>query len=383
MGSGITSGECSEQDTLNVSEKSVLGWLYTPTDTSIITIIIPMIWCLGIITNLIFLFVLCRVPKLRSETNTYLAHLAIADLLYLSLGSALNIWSYTASRVAFHVPFVNSAQCICFFTIVNTGYFASITLVTMVSFERYLALCHPVKHLKVRGRRRTYKMVAVCWLVGLIFSVATVPGSVVLRVLCLQWPDVEEFWDYPTSITFCGPVTPQVDFFVPPLLNVPWLIAMVANIYMYVRILEVLSKRSSKNSGINKHHKAVQIRNQVARMLIVNGVVFFLCQTPYRIFSLAGWICWLAQIPNPLAVALGNNQIWLSLIPQYVNGMINPLIYGAMNSIYRSSFREAFHCNGRVRQRDTSAFAISTADQSKSNATVETLAINDITETKL
>ncbi|XP_038048181.1 neuropeptides capa receptor-like [Patiria miniata] len=380
MGAGITSVECSEQDTVNISQEAVSSWLYTPLDVSIKTIVLPIIWCLGIITNLTFLFVIVRVPKLRSDTNIYLAHLSLADLLYSSMASAYHIRSYTASVVAFHDPFVNSAQCVSFFTVMNTGYFASIALVTMVSFERFLALCHPIKHLKIRGRRRTRRMIAICWLVGFLFSASTSPDILVLNVRCLQWPDVDAFLDYPSSYLYCGPVSPRVNYFIPPLLNLPWIMAMVANVSMYVRILQMLNKRTSnQNITVNTDHDATRIRNHVAKMLVANGTVFFLCQAPYRIFSLSRWICLLAQIPDPFRAALGSEITWISLVPQYINAMVNPLIYGAVNPAYRSAIRVAFKCKGQARRQNASLSVMRAPKQNNTTA----LAIDENIETRL
>ncbi|XP_038048153.1 neuropeptides capa receptor-like [Patiria miniata] len=375
MGAGITSAECSEQDTVNISQEAVSSWLSTALDVSISTIVLPIIWCLGIITNFTFLSVIVRVPKLRSDTNIYLTHLSLADLLYLSLASAYNIRRYTASVVARHYPFVNSAQCFSFFTVANTGYFASIALVTMVSFERFLALCHPIKHLEIRGRRRTHRIIAICWLMGFLFSASTSPGILVLHVRCLQWPDVDAFVDYPSSYAYCGPVSPWVDYFIPPLLNIPWIMAMVANVFMYARILQMLNKRTSnKKITVKKYHYATHIRNQVAKMLVANGTVFFLCQAPYRIFSLSGWICLLAQIPDPFLAALGSGTKWISVVPQHINAMINPLIYGAVNPAYRSAIRVAFKCTGQARRQHASTSAVNGAEQN--NTTI--VAVDDI-----
>ncbi|XP_038048187.1 neuropeptides capa receptor-like [Patiria miniata] len=380
MGAGIISGECSEQDTVNISQEAVSSWLHTPMDVSISTIVVPIIWCLGIITNLTFLFVIVRVRKLRSDTNIYLAHLSLADLLYLSLGSAYDIRRYTASVVARHGPFVNSAECVSFFTVINTGYFASVALITMVSFERFLALCHPMKHLKIRGRGRTHRMIAICWLVGLLFSASTVPRVLALNVVCLQWPDADAFVEYPSSYAYCGPVSPRVNYFIPPLLNLPWIMAMVANVFMYVRILQMLNKRTSnQNITVNTDHDATHIRNHVAKMLVANGTVFFLCQAPYRIFSLSGWICLLAQIPDPFRAALGSGTIWISSVPQNINAMINPLIYGAVNPAYRSTIRVAFKCKGQARRQNASLPVVRGPEQNKATS----LAMDEDIETRL
>ncbi|XP_038066390.1 neuromedin-U receptor 2-like [Patiria miniata] len=379
MGAGITPGECSEQDTVNISQEEVSDMLYTPAEIVIVTIIIPIIWCLGVINNLTFLFVMLRVPKLRTDTNLYLAHMALADLLFLNLASVIHIWRYSASLVAFHDPFVNSAYCTGTVIAYETVYYASIALVTMVSFERYLGLCHPIKHRTIRGRRRTYRMIAICWLVGLLVSIATMPALAKLRVLCLNWPDDEAYRDYPSTKGYCSPLAPWVVYYILPLLSIPWLISMVANIYMYVRILKTLNKRSGRDGIVSNDPNAIQIRNQVAKMLIVNGVVFFLCQTPYQIFSLAGWISNLAKIPNPLEAGIGRGDIWISVIPQYINAMINPLIYAAMTATYRAALTETFSCKKHPQQQASSALAIITPD--RGNATTATPVTDENPET--
>ncbi|XP_022081271.1 neuromedin-U receptor 2-like [Acanthaster planci] len=355
MGAGITSGECSKQETVNISQEKASEWLYSTTDTFLIAVIIPTLWCLALITNMTFLLVTLRVRTLRSETNYYLAHLALADLLYVSLASAITWWSYTASPLASHFPFVNSAQCIISSTFVNTGYFASIVLVTMVSFERYLALCHPMKHRQIRGQRRTYRIVAICWMAGCLLSVSITMENTVQTMECLLWPDDDSYQSYPSIRVYCGPVAPWITNYTHPLQNVPWLVATVANTHMYLCIILTLNKRTSDNDLANNDPNASQIRNQVAKILVVNGTVFFLCQTPYRIFSMAEWICSLAEIPNPMSAALGRNTRWISSIPQYINGMINPLIYGAMNRAYRAAFRQAFRCNCQSRSQHTAS----------------------------
>ncbi|XP_071789564.1 kappa-type opioid receptor-like [Asterias amurensis] len=357
MGSNVASSDCSAF--YNITEETVSEWLFTPADSIIITVIIPIILALGLINNFTFLFVIFRSPKLRSETNIYLAHLAMADLLYLILSVFHDIVMYKTGptirgSVIRGTFLMSSAECICFVIVANTGYFASIVFLTMVSFERYLAMCHPIKHLKIRGRRRTNKTVAICWLVGLIFSGITVPGSAKHVIKCLQWPDDEMYHGFQSTVASCGAVQPWVIYYTTPLLNVPWLIALVANIYMFVKIIQTLHKRKSALRKTQRYNEAVHTRNQVAKMLIVNGVVFFICQTPYRVISLTAWVSLLAQIPDPLR-GLGLAKVWVSLIPQYVNTVVNPLIYGVMSSQYRSALIDAFQRKRRSRNKEVSA----------------------------
>ena len=285
-------------------------------------------------------------------TNIYLVHLALGDFLYLCLSAVFEIWKFTVTPVVFDFPIHSRAGFTCFWAVANTGYYAAIALVTMVSLERYLALCHPIKHLKIRSRQRTNRMVAICWLVGLIFAGLLAPHYTRLNVKCLQWPDNDAYQGFPAKIVqyhFSDISIPFIHFwnyYIQPLQHIPWVIAMIGNIYMYVQMIRALNKRRRIN-GTDKHQKALQVRNQVAKMLIVNGIVFFICQTPYNVIALSRWVSFVADVPNPVTTTLGNIEDLVVSIPILINNIVNPLIYGAMSTQYREAFVKAFQLKRR------------------------------------
>ncbi|XP_022108448.1 somatostatin receptor type 2-like [Acanthaster planci] len=383
MGSCASADECGVRESFNVSAEAVSLWLYTTADNVIIPIVMPIICLLGVMTNTSFLYVMFRVPKMRSDTNIYLAHLAVADVLYLGMTTSIYIWFFVSSPVAFNFPFHNSASCVSFILVLNTGYFTTIATVTMVSYDRYLALCHPIKHRQIRGRSRTNKMAALCWLVGLLFACSTVPHSAHLNVQIFHWPDGDTYEDLPSLVHRCGAVSPWVRYAVPPFQNFPWLVAMTANVYMYIQIVRQLNNRRCTDCKMKKTQMALLIRNQVAKMLVVNGLIFFMCQAPFRILSFSEWICLIANVPDPLVALLGSGARWLSTLPQVINTIINPLIYSAMNQQYRSAFIQVFQCRSNARQRNNvrPPFAISASENK--NSSTDNINTSDTNETQL
>ncbi|XP_071796351.1 kappa-type opioid receptor-like [Asterias amurensis] len=304
MKSDVASDECSVVDTINITMDEVNKLLYTPTDSIIVTIVLPVILCLGVVFNSTFLFVVF--------------------LFLFNLATRLrHVYSF----------------------VVFVGYFTPMTLTTMMTFERYLALCHPLKHLKIRGRPRTLKIVTCCWLVGTACAILIVPSSAVLQPSCLRWSDDGSPSELTTVlITSCSPVYPWVIYFDGPLTSIPYLAVMIGNIYMYTRIIIMLNKRGSSGGILNKDKRALQIRNQVAKMLIVNGVVFFICQTPYVVVVFMYWFCVVLGIPTSLQTLFDSTEVWILLIPTLVNTIVNPFIYGVMNAQYRAAFLQAFGC---------------------------------------
>ncbi|XP_033628140.1 kappa-type opioid receptor-like [Asterias rubens] len=335
-------------DAKNISLLNISLWLYSPKDIIVITIVIPIILCLGVINNSAFLFVMFRVPTMRSATNICLAHLAVADLLYLTVTSIVFIiLTYaTSPSVANNVILSSSAKCFTFGSLRLTGYFVSIALLTTVSLERYLAVCHPGKHLKIRGRRRTNTMVAICWVVGLMFACSlTLSTSAVMKTRCFIWPEV--YRNFPTLFSYCGPVVDVAGIFGPPLSLVAWFTTMIANVFMYIRIIYALNKRRSATFMKGNDHQAKQSRNKVAQLLIVNGVVFFTCQTPSIVDHLVNYYHMIIPTygSNETYSQLAVNKAWFAEIPLLINTIVNPLIYGAIHAQYRSAFIQAFRCN--------------------------------------
>ncbi|XP_038044109.1 neuromedin-U receptor 2-like [Patiria miniata] len=339
MGSGLsTVVDCPEESTYNITEADVPSLIFTPVDIAMAAYVIPIILCLGVITNCTFLFMVFRVPKMRTDTNIYLSFLALADLLYLHCTAVFKIWQYWATPLRDHQPFKSEVELAALFIVTNAGYYASTLLVTMVSVERYLALCHPIKHLKVRGRRRTYRFTAICWLVGIVLAGTILPRVVRLHVNCLLWPDNEKYDGFPSSMAYPGPANDWVWYLVVPLTNITWLIVLIANVYMDIRIIRALSKRKTD-------HRASRTRNQVAKMLVVNGAVFFICQSTYPIIDLIYWISAVARLEHNLDEAIFLEWVFITL--ELLNTVVNPLIYGTMNAQYRTAFVQAFRCKRR------------------------------------
>ena len=52
------------------------------------------------------------------------------------------------------------------------------------------------------------------------------------------------------------------------------------------RLSLALKKRATQDLGIGAQHKAQHEHNQVARLLITNGVVFFMCFIPRQLTNL-------------------------------------------------------------------------------------------------
>ncbi len=108
-----------------VSAKNVL---HSTLENIVIGLAMPCVLAIGLIANLAFLFVIYRVPYMRTTTNFYLAHLAVSDIVFMTVAVLEKVVARLSSPISGDRAFTSSAGCVCYVLIVYITYFASIGL---------------------------------------------------------------------------------------------------------------------------------------------------------------------------------------------------------------------------------------------------------------
>ncbi len=103
---------------------------------------------------------------------------------------------------------------------------------------------------------------------------------------------------------------------------------------MFARIIYTLSTRPNPNA------ETTSVRNQIARMLILNGIVFFVCLLPFRIIQLSNMSVYLGG--SLFADDVVNILGWVGRVTALLNSAVNPFLYNASNAKYRAAFLETF-----------------------------------------
>lgn len=133
---------------------------------------------------------LCRYTKLKTATNIYIFNLALADALatstlpFQSAKYLMNTWPFgeLLCKVVIAIDYYNM--------------FTSIFTLTMMSVDRYIAVCHPVRALEFRTPVKA-KIINVCiWILSsavgvpiMIMAVTKVThqGENVFIKCCIGW----------------------------------------------------------------------------------------------------------------------------------------------------------------------------------------------------
>ncbi|NXA41219.1 OPRD protein, partial [Eudromia elegans] len=266
-----------------------------------------------------------RYTKMKTATNIYIFNLALADALATS-----TLPFQSAKYLMGTWPF-GELLCKVVLSIDYYNMFTSIFTLTMMSVDRYIAVCHPVKALDFRTPAKA-KIINVC--IWVLSSVIGVPIMVMAYPLCfnlsliifspadgmvlctLQFPDPPVYWDTVTKICV----------FIFAFL-VPILVISICYGLMILRLKSVRLLSGSKEKDRNLR--------RITRMVLVVVAAFIICWTPIHIFVIV-WTLVNIDKKNPYVVA----SLHFCIALGYTNSSLNPVLYAFLDENFKRCFRE-------------------------------------------
>ena len=343
-------------DLRDFDKDSLSEYFYSRAESSIILGFYPVTFLFGVIANSLFLLVLFQNQDMRTVTNAYLGNLAVADLLVIFSVDYHFLGFYLFSPQVKTLGYTSSVGMGFNVTIQYMAHFTSIALVFTMTVERYLGICEPFYHRLIARKGRTFTLIAASWIFGALYSCALIaPRSFVLVKTCIIWPDAEAFQNLPNVLYSRQPIHM---FYrnMPPILQLfPFSIVMTCNTVMYAHIIKKLHKRVARFT--EEMRQIMLVRNQVARLLIANGSVFFLCYIPFYIFRFNEALLMLTQ--QNYGFKLKPTQIgafdWVVVFLVSLNSIINPVIYSVTNERYRAAFARVFRSRRLCRKQEATS----------------------------
>ncbi|XP_017565896.1 mu-type opioid receptor [Pygocentrus nattereri] len=288
----------------------------------IITAVYSIVCVVGLVGNVLVMYVIIRYTKMKTATNIYIFNLALADALatstlpFQSVNYLMGTWPFgdMLCKIVMSIDYYNM--------------FTSIFTLTTMSVDRYIAVCHPVKALDFRTPRNA-KIVNVCnWILS---------SAIGLPVMVMASTTVTRL-DYHSSssgIIDCTLVFPHPSWYWENLLKIcvfifafimPVLIITVCYGLMILRLRSVRMLSGSKEKDRNLR--------RITRMVLVVVAVFIVCWTPIHIFVI---IKALVTIPNSLLQTI----TWHFCIALgYTNSCLNPVLYAFLDENFKRCFRE-------------------------------------------
>ena len=331
----------------NVTESVIIDQFFYSQSTRILaTYILPLILSFGFLGNVAFLFTLVRVQSMRTITNAYLANLSAADLCFVIFVWFRYIWTFTNSPYVFTNTFKEDAGCILMDFVAYFAYFASNSLVNLVSYERYLAICHPLKHNAFKTKARTIKMITGMWLVAFLVAATVAPRTRKSLRYCVLWPDRQFYSSVPTVLYHCLSLPDAYRLYSSILQIITFITTFSINVVLYTLIIWTLKKRQIINGDISLQQSQMQkVNDQVTRMLVFNAITFFLCLTPFQVYWIESVITALSDGKIDILTRDQSSIVyWTGCACNCINASINPLIYNVVSARYRNALAQSLKC---------------------------------------
>ncbi len=314
-----------------------VDYLYLPSEWILYQVTYPLLILLGCLSNSSFIWTFARTPSLHTQTFIYLACLAGTDLLtVLTFVPPVFMFASTnPGRYTTDLLLVLENICI----ITRYGLFVfSTTNITIVTSERFLAICHPIKHRLIKGSRKTLKLICISFIFSFLCDCSAIPFYPTSLInACVYWKDTTYSIKITKSFESVGTLLPYIQVIL-VVYVMYWSLIVMVNIYMYCHLIRTINKRQHDQSMPMAKMREDQFR-QVSIMLISNGTFCMLCAT----ISLSWQI--LQALPMYGIVILPSYQVgvWRPIqeIVIILNATANPFIYLATNKSYRQAFKES------------------------------------------
>lgn len=120
-----------------------------------ITALYSAVCAVGLLGNVLVMFGIVRYTKLKTATNIYIFNLALADAL------ATSTLPFQSAKYLMETWPFGELLCKAVLSIDYYNMFTSIFTLTMMSVDRYIAVCHPVKALDFRTPAKA-KLINIC-----------------------------------------------------------------------------------------------------------------------------------------------------------------------------------------------------------------------------
>ncbi|KAK0051820.1 somatostatin receptor type 2 [Biomphalaria pfeifferi] len=345
-----------EMSTLqNLNETSRQVSVYLQVLPYVVTVLYILICILGLLGNGLVIYVVLVFAKMKTVTNMYILNLALSDILFLTMLPILAV-----TGIIKHWVF-GFAMCKIYFVIYSINLFGGAFTLCVMSADRFIAVCHPIRALRYRTPRIALFLCLCIWSLSFLVMMPTILYSQTIehrnlkgKYTCIiHWPENQAmspdkaFIWYSFILGFAIPVS---------LISVFYFLVIL-------RLRQIGAAKKSKEK--RKSHR------RVTRLVLTVIAIYVVCWLPYWTFQV--FIVFKdVKDSGESMILLLNGFTVLS----YANSMLNPLLYAFLSDNFRKSFVKAFKCVSSLEAKtsvcnENSVFPKSSQAYTRSGTTVE------------
>ncbi|XP_034042765.1 G-protein coupled receptor 39 [Thalassophryne amazonica] len=334
-----------------------------------LTVLYSLILVTGIVGNSVTIRVtqvLLRNGYLQKNVTDHMVSLACSDLLVLLIGMPVELYS------AIWFPFTSAsgnAACKIYNFLFEACSYATILNVATLSFERYVAICHPFRF-KAFAEKRTSALITFAWLVSVLVALPllTATGTEGHIPLLASTPV--------QNLTFCTNlrdhwVMYRVSIF---LAFIVYMIVLICVAFMCRAMVLVLRKSlGSVDGGVSGIQKAAKHENSKVKSARKQTILFL------GLIVASLMVCWLPNQVRRLMMASVSKSKWtafyfrtyITLHPVadtffYLSSVLNPFLYNLSSRQFREVFVQVLRCRLTIQHVNKHTVPISQASSARS-----------------
>ncbi|XP_059582743.1 olfactory receptor 2A2-like [Alligator mississippiensis] len=285
------------------TEFIILGFSTGPSMQFFMFGIFSVIYTVSLIGNALVFVVICHNSQLHTPMYFFLCHLSILDICYASSNAPHILGNLLLQRKT--ISFVGcGTQIYLYMALALT----ECVLLAVMSYDRYVAICHPLRYNVIMNWRVCTTMVACSWTCGFLFGAIQV--GLTLRLPFCGLNEVDHFFCELLAVLklACADITiNQTVIFTACVLILlfPFLLVIVSYLHILATILHIHSAAA--------RHKTF---STCSSYVTVVGLYYGTAISMYL---------------GPITSRSALREKILSLFYSFINPMLNALIYSLRN----------------------------------------------------
>ncbi|XP_072300113.1 trace amine-associated receptor 13c-like [Eucyclogobius newberryi] len=284
---------------------------HTQSQATIIYSLLNLTALLTTVLNLLVIIAISHFRQLHSSTNFILLSLAVSDFF---VGIVVIPVESLMSRTCWAL---GDLMCVVYYAVPITLVSASVGNMVLISVDRYVAICDPMRYQTKMTVKVIGISIAVCWLGSLLYTICLMHENIIK-------PGRDTSCRGECIINVSGETDLVIDFIIP--------VSIIVVLYLRVFVVAVAQARAMRRH-VNNQQNVVTITARkseikAAKNLGVVVVFFLICYSPYYCMSLTGGEL---LIGSPTETLM---SFWL-----YFNSTLNPVIYALFYPWFRKAIK--------------------------------------------
>ncbi|OCT66429.1 hypothetical protein XELAEV_18042679mg [Xenopus laevis] len=139
-------------------------------------LLIFILYILTLIGNVLIVALVSSSPSLHHPMFFFLSHLSLSDILLTTNIVPIMLCGILRGEVTLSI-----VDCIAQFHIFGASLALESFLLTVMSFDRYLAICNPLRYMSIMNKKLRLQLVVFCWFLS--FSISTAGALSISRLI--------------------------------------------------------------------------------------------------------------------------------------------------------------------------------------------------------